>query len=190
VNGVLLTGSVLAFGGSYPSNDSYFGIQPTAYGTVVIKDTALVTTQPTLTFPNSFSPGKYTTIFTYDTLTSIKYKVVDDTLVVPTDTTARIRLANFIFSTGTVPNIDVFSKRLNTNIYTNIPAASVTGFMPFPSKLTDTLYVRQTGVTSSNLAAYNTFIPDQKRSYTLVFKGRYGTTSGTIAQAFTSSTNY
>ena len=64
----------------------------------------------------------------------------------------------------------------------------VTDFIPVPSAFTDTFYVRETG-TTNQLAVLNGLTPTEKRSYTLVFRGRYETTSGTIARTLSSFIN-
>ena len=170
------TGAPLVLGTTFPGNVSYAAITPGTHS-ILIKDTLPTATQVPLTFSSTFDAGKYYTIFTYDTLNNVKYLVVTDNIVIPDDTTARVRFANLIFSSVAIPNVDVFSKNLNQNVFTNIAPAQVTDFLSFPSKNNDSLFVRATG-TATQLAVLS-FTPDVKRSYTLVFKGRYQTSTGT-----------
>jgi hypothetical protein len=96
----------------------------------------------------------------------------------------------FMYDTiNAVPAVDVFSKRRNQNIFTNVSVTDVTNFIPYASRLTDTLSVRATG-TTTDLAVLNGITPTEKRSYTIVFRGRYETTSGTIARTLSSFVNF
>jgi hypothetical protein len=60
--------------------------------------------------------------------------------------------------------------------------------MDHPSKKTDTFYLRPVN-TVTNVATL-IFTPGEKRNYTLIARGRYGTTTGTLAQTLTLMTNY
>ena len=131
--------------------------------------------QRTFIVRDTLAGSKYT-IFTYDTLTRTKARIVETSIVI-TDS-SRVRLVNLIFSTTPVPNIDVFSVRRNANIFTNVAPEQITGYIPYSSFRTDTLYVRATG-TTVNLTPILTFSATPRRSYTLVFRGRYQTTGTT-----------
>ena len=74
-------------------------------------------------------------------------------------------------------------------MFTNIQVTDVTDFISYTSSLSDTLYVRETGTTNL-LTQLNGFNPTAKRSYTLIFRGRYQTTTGTIARTLSSFINY
>jgi hypothetical protein len=89
-----------------------------------------------------------------------------------------------------VPNVDVYSVRRQANIFTNVSQTQVTDYIPYSSLRNDTLYVRATG-TTVDLTPVFSFFPAAKRSYTIVFKGRYQTTGTTgIARLLTSFTDY
>jgi hypothetical protein len=77
---------------------------------------------------------------------------------------------------------------MNTNVFSNVSPASVTSFIPYTSKQTDTLFVRETGTTNL-LFQLNGFVPDQKRFYTLVFRGRQDNLYGQT-RTLSSFTNY
>jgi len=182
VNNVAVTGPVVAYGGLFPSTGYYASLTPGS-NVITIKDTLATSAQPVGTFSNVFEQGKRYTVFSYDTVTRVKYKLVQDDLVVPTDTTARLRFANMIHSSATIPNVDIYSTRRGANIFTNISPATVTSFIPYASH-NDTLYVRATG-TTTNLSlptAVFSINPTAKRNYTLVFRGNY-TTTGTATLA-------
>jgi len=183
-----LTGAALVLGSVFPSAAHAAKI-PGGLNAFLIRDTLSTSTQTQLSFAENMQVGKYYTIFMYDTITSPKQKTVETTISIPADTSARIRFANFVYSSTSVPAVDIFSKVKNMNVFTNINVTQVTDFMPYPSGITDTFLVREAG-TMNQLAALNGLTPTEKRSYTLVFRGRYATTSGSIARTLSSFVNY
>jgi hypothetical protein len=200
VDNVPVSGATLAYGGVFPATAFAFAVTPGTHS-ILIKDTTTVpvTTQTPLTFSQAFDAGKTYTVFTYDTITSVKQVTVQNTIEVPADTTSRLRFANFIYNPATtVPNVDVYSFKkipgtptfvstavLNgvnilapsftgaTPVFTNVATNAVTAFIPYASGLTDTLYVFATGTTSPLLAkgAVTSLVPT--RSYTSVYNGSY-----------------
>ncbi len=183
-----VNGAAIAFGGVFPATGYGFSV-PIGVRAFLIRDTLTAATQTPLSFAENMQPNKNYTIFMYDTINAAKQKTVETAIVIPADSTARLRFANFIFSKNAVPAVDVFSKRRNQNIFTNVSVTDVTNFIPYASKLTDTLSVRATG-TTTDLAVLNGITPTEKRSYTIVFRGRYETTSGTIARTLSSFVNF
>ena len=183
-----ITGAGLAYGGLFPSVSYYAAIDP-GNKAVNIRDTLVTSTQKPVTFNSTFEAGMNYTIFTYDTLTATKQLVVKDNIKVPTDTTARIRFANLIYSRVAVPNVDIYSVKQKANVFTNVSPASVTDFVPMASDVSDTLIVRSTGTTTA-LTQLNAILPREKRHYTVVFRGVYQLTSGTNTRALVSFTTY
>ncbi len=183
-----VTGAGIAYGNLFPSVSFYAAIRPGNLS-VEIRDTLLTTTQNAIRYSSNFQAGKYYTIFTYDTLNAAKQVTVEDKIEVPKDTTARIRFANMIYSRTAVPAVDIYSIKQKANIFTNVPVARVTDFIPFASDIADTLFVRATG-TSVDLTQLNAIVPREKRSYTIVLRGVYQLTTGTLARTLTSFTTY
>jgi hypothetical protein len=185
-----LSGNPLSYGGFFPNNNSYWSVEPgTSY--LLIRDTGIVSSQVPLNFSENFEAGKYYTVFTYDTSTRVKYKVVEDKLdKTINDTSSRIRVANMIFSSTIVPatNFDVWSKKLNANIATNVAPTGVTDFIPFSSRFADSLYLRLPGSTV-NINATTPFVitPEIRRSYTIVVRG---SAVGGLAKTLSSYINY
>lgn len=173
-----MTGSPLSSTGYYPTTTAYAALYQ-GNRTIIIKDTASNATQKSISYTGNFVAGNYYTFFMYDTSATAKYILVQDKIETPTDTTARIRFANLVYSSTPVENVDIFSTRMNTNLFTNVSVGQVTDFAPFASKNTDTLYVRSTGTTTNLAQASITATPG--RSYTAVFEGRYQTTTGTYS---------
>lgn len=183
-----VTGAGIAYGNLFPSVSFYAAIDA-GNKNVEIRDTLLTSTQNSIKFSGNFQAGKYYTIFTYDTLNAAKQVTVEDKIVVPTDTTARIRFANMIYSKAAVPAVDIYSIKRQANVFTNVPTTGVTDFIPFATDIADTLFVRATG-TTTNLTQLNAIVAREKRSYTVVFRGVYQLTSGTLARTLTSFTTY
>jgi len=115
--------------------------------------------------------------------------VIQDNIQVFNDTAARVRFANFPFSTTAIPNVDIFSQKQQANVFTNISTAAVTDFISFRANISDTLFVRPTG-TTTNLTQLNGLVPTAKRNYTVIFRGSYRTTAGAAARTLTSFLSY
>lgn len=183
-----ISGAAMAFGGIYPGTAYSFTVTPGSRS-FLIKDTLTTTTQVPLTFTQQVDAGKSYTIFTYDTITSPKQITVANDIVIPTDTTARLRFANMIYSSTPVPAVDVYSFRRGTSapVFTNVATGTVTSFIPYASGLTDTLYVYATGTTSpllvkSAIPSSGSFTPT--RSYTSVYSGSYKVASARSISTF------
>jgi len=115
-----LTGSLLAFNSTFPSTPSNAAIT-SGYKTFLVKDTLPTSTQVPLSFAEVLQPKSYYTIFLYDSLNSPKKKIVQNNIVIPDDTTARVRFANFIYSSTAVPNVDIFSLKRGANVFQALP---------------------------------------------------------------------
>jgi len=186
---VPLNGASIGYGTIFPSlSPSYTAL---AGGTraIAIRDTLAPSTQYPISFTETMTPGSYYTIFAYDSLNAPKYKVVQDNIQVFNDTSARIRFANFPYSTTAMPNVDIFSQKQQANVFTNISTAAVTDFISFRAGISDTLYVRPTG-TTTNLTQLNGLVATAKRNYTVIFRGSYRTTTGTAARTLASFLSY
>jgi hypothetical protein len=185
VDGQLLNGAPLASGGIFPASGVYASAVDPGVKAFMVRDTLTATTQLPLSFAQNMQMGKNYTIFTYDTITSPKQKTVETNYVVPTDTSCRIRFANFIYNATDVPAIDVFSLTRNSNVFTNVPVTGVTDFIPYPSNVGgDTLYIRETGTATPIIkVAISSSTLQRKRSYTLVYRGSHRGTR--IATLFT-----
>jgi hypothetical protein len=186
-----VTGSITSFATAalFPAvSPSYFMLDAGSR-TITVKDTAVVTTQIPLEIKTNLEAGKYYTMIAYDSITNPKMLALTDNIQFPTDTTSRLRFVNVIYTTTPVSNVDVFSFKRQANIFTNVSIAQATDFIPYASAFTDTLQIRATGTTTS-LAQLNTLVLTQKRSYTIVFRGRYQSTSGTVSRVANLITTY
>lgn len=188
IDNVPVTGSILAYGALFPSTGYTATVEPGSRA-VVVKDTLASSTQTPVSFTSAFEAGKSYTIFTYDTVNAVKYKMVADQIEIPADTSARLRFVNLIYSSTPLPNVDLYSTRRGANIFSNVALAQVTDFIPYASNSVDTLYVRATG-TTTNLTPLFSIRPTEKRSYTVVYRGRYGTTTPSTAALLRSLTSF
>ena len=179
-----LNGSPLTMGGLFPgaSTVTAFITIPAGTRTVSVVDSAAVPAQSPLSFTRDFSAGQYYTIFTYDTSNAVKALVTNDVFTIPTDTTANLRFVNAISTTVPVTNVEVFSRARQAVIFSNIPTLGVSAFIAHRTLVNDTLDVREAGVPTNILASVNGFTFNPKRTYTLVFRGRYQSTGGTMAR--------
>ena len=192
VDGNPVTGASMAYAASFPatSTPAYFSVT-SGVRAFLIRDTLVGSVQPPMSFGDNFEPGKYYTIFMYDTSIFVKQKKVVNNIVIPSDTSARIRFANFAYSPVAIPAVDIFSVKRNANIFSNVSVTEVTDFISFNSRVTDTLIVRVAGsgtnllnrtITTSGTPPVTviTFPPVQLiltptrlRSYTVIFRGGY-----------------
>lgn len=193
VDGVQVTGAALAYQGVSPATAYAYSVGAGTH-TILIKDTAAVTTQAPITFTTTFEVGKDYSIFLYDSIISPKQMtILNDLVNIPKDTTARLRFANFIYNPTAVPAVDVYSFRRGgvgglgaVPVFSNIATNSVTDFIPYASGITDTLYVYAQGTTSPILAkGFITSLTPQ-RFYTSAYNGSYRGT----AKAVTTFTTY
>ncbi len=182
---VPLNGATVAYGGVFPALSPSYAAMNTGSVNIAIRDTLVPTTQYPLNFFAELEKGKYYTVFAYDSLNAPKRKVVLDNIQQFGDTTARIRFANFPYSSAAIPNVDIYSAKRKENIFTNISTTTVTDFIPYASALSDTLYVRPTG-TTTDLTQLNGLLLTAKRNYTVIFRGSYRVTSGTAARTLSS----
>ena len=185
VDGVPVSGAALAFGGVFPGTAYSFNVGASLH-TFLIRDTLPTTTQLPLTFTQTLEVGKDYTIFTYDTITSVKQLTVLNNIVLPNDTTCMLRFANFVYNTSPVPNVDVYSYRRGAlPVFTNIPTNSVTNYVPYASGISDTLYVYATGTVSPLIVKQFVTSLTPGRSYTSAYNGSF---KGT--KAVTTFVNY
>lgn len=184
VDGVPVNGAALTSGSIFPASGTGPGFQVSpGVKAFLVRDTLGTTTQVPLSFAENMQFGRNYTVFMYDTISAPKQKTVQTDIVIPSDTTARLRFGNFTYTPTAIPAVDIFSKKRNANVFTNVQISDVTGFIPYASGLTDTFYIRPTG-TTTNLQNFNptsstwsdmfvTLNPQAKRSYTLVFRGSF-----------------
>ncbi|MEO5684538.1 MAG: hypothetical protein ABIQ88_17995 [Chitinophagaceae bacterium] len=174
VDGAPVSGVAIGIGSIFPATAYAFKVSPGAH-TFLIKDTLPATTQVPLTFSQALDSGKSYTIFTYDTITNVKQSTIVNTIEIATDTTARLRFANFIYNTTAVPAVDVYSFRKGTSaaVFTNVATLQVTPFIPYQTGISDTLYVYATGTTAPLIVKQVVPNLTPGRSYTATYNGSF-----------------
>lgn len=173
VNNDVLNYATIAYRGQFPTLPNTSFIIKSGVQTLTIRDTLATAVQPRLSFTYDFTPASYYTIFLYDTVNQAKQLIVPTKIVIPSDTTARVRFAHFSYLPGAAPAIDIFSKLRNENVVSGLQYTQVTDFIPYAT-VADSFFVKQTNNPSIILDTL-VFTPARKRSYTLAFRGRYRT---------------
>jgi hypothetical protein len=179
MDGNHLSGAIIGLAGVYPTSTYAMGITE-GNRTFLVKDTTSTTTQVPFTFTENLEAGKSYTIFTYDTITTPKKITVVNNIVIPTDTTCRLRVANFFYNANSIPNVDVYSYRKGMTggpLFANVATNTITDFVPFNSRISDTLYVYKTGTTTPLIFKYAVPSLTAQRGYTAAFSGSYAGTS-------------
>lgn len=184
VDGALTSGSAIAYGANFPTSAPGFTVLG-GYRELQITGTA---PYPVQSFAENFQAGNYYSIFMYDTVNAAKVKTIQTTIVIPGDTTARVRFANFSYWPGTQPGIDIFSVKRGSLVVANLLPTQVSDYIPYASALSDSLIVFENG-TNVRLDTLVGFNPTRKRSYTLLFRGRYRVNESILPPATTASTN-
>lgn len=191
IDGAQVTGSALTYGTVFPATAYAFQVQPGLRG-FSIRSTASGTTQAPIIFSENMDVKKNYTIFMYDTTTAAKQLTVENKIEIPSDTTARVKFANFAWKSGaSAPAVDIFSKLRNENVFANINPTQVTEYIPYAAAVSDSLIVRQAGTMIALDTAVFNFT--RKRSYTLVYRGRaaYNEAGGaTFPRLLSSFVNY
>lgn len=186
VDATAVNGATIGYGTTFPATPSSFSIT-SGFREFLVKDTSSTAVQPQVEFGQNLQPSANYTIFLYDTMTSPKTKTVYNSIIKPTDTTARLRFANFIYNPGALTSgFDIFSVKRNAVIFSNVRETEVTEFIPYASAVTDTFYIRLNGSTTNlqNVDPSTTggptitdvfavLTPTRLRSYTLIWRGGY-----------------
>ena len=200
MNSQTINGAALGTGSIFPGAGTGFSI-PAGATNFLIQDVLATATQKPLYFAENIPAGKTYTIFMYDTITSPKYKLVDNNFTVPTDTSCRVRFINLVYDPTSNPAVDVYSTSKQANVFTNVKVSEVTDYVPMATNTTDTLSIRLTGsnidlmnITPPTPAPGNVLTPvrgiysfSEKRNYTFIFRGSYRTTLTNATQQRTVS---
>ena len=171
INGTA-TASALGYGSAFPTS-SFFVAEP-GLRLLNVKPSVATSTQTIMNFSETFNPGSRYSIFLYDTLNAAKQITVQANIEIPSDTSARLRFANFAYFPGGAPAIDIYSVKKKANVATNLAFTQVTQYIPHPAAIADSFIVRQNIAPNTALDTL-IFNPTRKRSYTLLFRGRYRT---------------
>jgi hypothetical protein len=117
--------------------------------------------------------AKKYSVFLTDTVQNPGILVKEDVVQDPPPATWNVRYANLTANTN--ERVDVYSKKLNTLIFTNVGYKEVTSFKLYDMVSSDTLQVRLTGTTTVR-ETVNNFSPTAQGNYTMMSRGRTGLT--------------
>lgn len=166
-----LNGATIGTNAIFPTTTASTTVLDPGMRNFEFKDTLPTTAQVPLSFSEQLVAQKSYTIFTYDTITQPKKVTVENIITIPSDTTARVRLANLLYIKTGPANVDVVSKTRNVKVFSNVGFGQVTDFVPYPSNYLDTLYIIKTGTTDTLGTMYGTFGSTAKSSYTAALRG-------------------
>lgn len=190
VDGQPVNGSALSTGNLFPGTGFGYSVK-SGLRNMMVRDTLSTTTQATLVFAQNFDIGNNYMIFTFDTITAPKQKTVRTPITIPTDTTCRVRFANFAYNgVAETPAIDIVSLGKNEIVATNVRYTDVTDFIVHPSRIgTEAFQIRLAGTTTVlATSTISTLLP--QRMYTVVYRGSHRATSGTSIRAASLVVNY
>lgn len=190
VDGQPVNGSALSTGNLFPGTGFGYSVK-SGLRNMMVRDTLSTTRQANLVFAQNFDIGNNYMIFTFDTITAPKQKTVRTPITVPSDTTCRVRFANFAYNgIAQTPAIDIVSLGKNEIVATNVRYTDVTDFIVHPSRIgTEAFQIRLAGTTTVlATSTISTLLP--QRSYTVVYRGSHRATSGTSIRAATLVVNY
>ncbi len=178
INNVKVNGTFLTYGSVYPSVADLYAAVPAGAAAIKISivgvnslDSVVVSTiNKTLTAGNYYS-----FIITDSVLNTNESKQIflQDNFVRSDTSHFTVRFVHAILNDTTGKNVDVYSTRLASNVFSNISPGTVTPFISEPYNLiSDTLIVRRAG-SPFELARISTVATaiNRERAYTLVYKG-------------------
>lgn len=185
VNNIKINGTFLTYNAGFPNsvNDTYAAVPP---GVQMIRLSVNGVTTPDsitiATFNKTINAGEYYTLILTDSLFSnieANQIWVKDNVKLTDTGHFSLRFIHAVLNDTTGKNVDVYSQRYLTNIFSNITPATTTTFSQFAyTSLSDTLIVRRAG-TLNELARLNSASFVRQRAYTLVYKGNGNLTSAT-----------
>jgi hypothetical protein len=194
VNGNKINGSFLTYGSIFPTTTNpYVGI-PAGPQSIRITVNG-VTTPDSITlasFNKTLTTGAYYSFIITDSLLKTdesKQIFVQDNFALTDTLHFSLRFIHAILNDTLGKNVDIYSTRYATNIFSNISPGTTTAFTTQAyTILTDTLIVRRPGMLYP-LATLNGAIFARQRAYTLVYKGQPGTITAPKGRALTTYVN-
>lgn len=174
------SGATISYNSGYPaltSNINTYATVPAGDHVFRLTKTGNVAgTDPVsiLEFPRTLEAGqKYSLLLTDSIIRNSSYDNIwlEDNFSIPDTGKFSLRFVNALMNDTAGAQVDVYSKRYASNIFSNVPVKGVVEFMQLPyTTLSDTLLVRRAG-TENLLTTFNTASFSRRRVYTLVYKG-------------------
>jgi len=188
VNGVKLNGAFLTYGSIFPATTNlYAAVPPGSPQSIRITVNGVTTPDSVtlVTFTKTLVAGSYYSFLITDSLLTAnesKQIFMEDKFSITDTSHFTIRFAHTILNDTLGKNVDVYSKRLAANMFSNISPGTVTTFITQPYNLvSDTLIVRRAGTTFdlATLLPANSIAFARQRAFTLLYKGIPNVTTGT-----------
>jgi len=177
-NGLKLNGTFLTYGSIFPSTSNMYAAVPA--GTQALRITVNGVNTPdsiTLgTITKTLTAGNYYSLLLTDsalTANEAKQIFVQDNPVISDTSHITMRFVHAVLNDTLGKNVDVFSTRLNANIFSNIAPGTTTPFVSEPYFfIADTLIVKRAGINFELARISTVSTPLQRqRAYTLIYKG-------------------
>jgi hypothetical protein len=141
----------------------------------------LVDSQTIITLPVALGKGTYYTLFITDNIRDGQTapQILSQDFVGRPDTGKyALRFAHMILSDTAGKTVDVYSYRQAVNIFSAVTPGSVTAFatLPYIAPSLDTFSIRRTGTGQELVRLNGVSISNNRRVYTIVYRGTSGTT--------------
>lgn len=194
VNGNKVNGSFFTYGTIFPSTTNlYLGVPAGPQSIrITINGTATPDSITLASFNKTLVAGSYYSFIITDSILKTdetKQIFVKDNFALTDTGHFTLRLVHAILNDTLGKNVDIYSTRYATNIFSNIAPGTTTAFINLAyTTLSDTLIVRRPGMLYE-LARLNGASFSRTRAYTLVYKGQPATTTGAKARSLTTYIN-
>jgi len=178
VNNVKVNGTFLTYGSIYPSVTNLYAAVPAGPAAIKISIVGVNSLDSIVvsTINKTLTAGSYYSFIMTDSVLNTnesKQIFLQDNFVRSDTSHFTVRFVHAILNDTTGKNVDVYSTRLASNVFSNISPGTVTPFIAEPYNLiADTLIVRRAG-SAFELARLSTVATaiNRERAYTLVYKG-------------------
>jgi hypothetical protein len=202
-NGQKLNGLSLGYGSVWPTTSVYGNIPSGSVKFDIVNARLDLTVVPNVpkfiagdtlgSFTATLDKGKFYSLYIGDTVPSVRLTLKEDILVAPNTDRYKIRFANFSMNNNPTDTFNIFSRRENAEIITNITHKNVSDWIQLPVPiLSDTFELRKKGSTTTYISATLSgqsnpaFSPAPLRMYTIVVRGKTNVTAKTnVANIFT-----
>ncbi len=200
-NGQKLNGLSLGYASAWPTTNVYGNIPSGSVKFDVIIARMDLTVVPNIpkfiagdtlgSITATLDKGKFYSLFIGDTVPTVRLTLKEDVFVTPSTNKYKIRLANFSMNNLPTDTFNLFSRRENAEIITDITHKNVSDWVELSvPMLSDTFEIRRKGFTTTYLnallpgATNPAFSPASLRMYTIVVRGKTGVTAKTNAATF------
>lgn len=177
-NGVKLNGSFLTYTSMFPTISNLYAAVPSGASTIRVTVNGVNTPDSVTlaTFTKTMAAGSYYSFILTDSLLNTnesKQIFIQDKFAITDTTHFTIRFVHALLNDSTGKNVDIYSTRQATNLFSNVSPGAVSTFTSQPYYyVNDTLIVRRAGslFELARLSTVNVPLARQ-RAFTLVYRG-------------------